>query len=98
MAKHSGDITSLAARIFSASITFENRKYFNLFHRSLSLALALTGDTAWVDQMNRDPMFHWYQAIRGADGKNRAVLEIWGNDKESFRDYEAGAKAAARRR
>jgi hypothetical protein len=59
--------------------------------------LALTGDTAWIDQMNRDPMFHWYHVIRGADGKGRAVLEIWGNDKESFRDYEAGAKAAAKR-
>ncbi len=62
-----------------------------------AVQLALSGDTAWVDQMNRDPMFHWYHVIRGADGKSRAVLEIWGNDQESFRDYEAGAKAAAKR-
>jgi hypothetical protein len=61
-----------------------------------AVKLALSGDTAWVEQMNRDPAFHWYHLIRGADGKIHGVLEIWGNDKESFRDYEAGAKAAAK--
>jgi len=63
-----------------------------------AVQLALSGDTAWVEQMNRDPAFHWYHLIPGTGGKNRAVLEIWGNDNESFRDYEAGAKAAAKKR
>jgi hypothetical protein len=62
-----------------------------------AVRLALSGDTAWVEQMDRDPAFHWYQLLRGADGKVRAVLEIWGNDSESFREYRAGALAEAKR-
>jgi hypothetical protein len=55
---------------------------------------ALTGDTAWIDQMNGAPAFNWYQAIRDDQGKVRAVLKIYGNPNESYRDYQAVAAAA----
>jgi hypothetical protein len=76
------------------TITME--RFFVARDLDRAVQLALSGDTAWVRQMNRDPAFHWYHLIPGAGGKNRAVLEIWGNESESFRDYEAAAKAAAK--
>ena len=59
---------------------------------------ALAGDTAWVDQMNADPAFNWHQVIRDRAGRTRAVLRILGNPGESYRDYQAVAKAAEARR
>lgn len=59
-----------------------------------AVKLALQGDTAWIDQKNAGPGFVWHQAIRDGQGKNRAVLQIWGNENESFRDYQAVALAA----
>jgi hypothetical protein len=55
---------------------------------------ALSGDTAWIDQMNGAPAFNWYQVIRNDQGKVRAVLKIFGNPNESYRDYQAVAAAA----
>jgi hypothetical protein len=55
---------------------------------------ALSGDTAWIDQMNGAPSFEWYQPIRDSQGKVRAVLRILGNPKESYRNYKAATKAA----
>jgi hypothetical protein len=59
-----------------------------------AIKLALQGDTAWIDQKNGGPGFIWHQVIRDGQGKNRAVLQIWGNEDESFRDYQAVARAA----
>jgi hypothetical protein len=55
---------------------------------------ALSGDTAWIDQMNAAPSFEWYQPIRDSQGKVRAVLRILGNPTESYRNYKAAAAAA----
>ena len=62
-----------------------------------AVSQALGGDTAWIDQMNGAPDFNWYQVIRDGQGKIRAVLKIFGNPEESYRDYQAVAQAAARR-
>lgn len=62
-----------------------------------AVKLALQGDTAWIDQKNAGPGFIWHQVIRDGQGKNRAVLQIWGNDNESFRDYQAVAEAAEKK-
>ncbi|HEX3129549.1 MAG TPA: hypothetical protein VH394_19585 [Thermoanaerobaculia bacterium] len=62
-----------------------------------AVKLALQGDTAWIDQKNSGPGFVWHQVIRDGQGKNRAVLQIWGNESESFRDYQAVAEAAEKK-
>jgi hypothetical protein len=59
---------------------------------------ALSGDTAWIDQMNADLAFTWQQVIRDRQGKVRAVLKIYGDPSESYRDYQAVAQAAQARR
>jgi hypothetical protein len=58
---------------------------------------ALSGDTAWIDQMNADPAFNWHQVIRDRQGRTRAVLRILGNPSESYREYQAVAQAAKAR-
>jgi hypothetical protein len=58
-----------------------------------AVAQALGGDTAWIDQMNGAPDFNWYQVIRDGQGKIRAVLKIFGNPNESYRDYQAVTQA-----
>lgn len=63
-----------------------------------AVSLALSGDTAWIDQMNADPAFNWHQTIRDRQGRIRAVLRILGNPGESYRDYQAVAQAAEARR
>ena len=63
-----------------------------------AVKLALQGDTGWIDQKNGGPGFVWHQVIRDGQGKNRAVLQIWGNESESFRDYQAVAEAAEKKR
>ncbi|HTG32873.1 MAG TPA: hypothetical protein VLB76_08055 [Thermoanaerobaculia bacterium] len=63
-----------------------------------AIAQALGGDTAWIDQMNGAPDFNWTQVIRDGQGKIRAVLKIYGNPNESYRDYQAVAQAAAKRK
>ena len=63
-----------------------------------AVAQALSGDTAWIDQMNGAPDFNWYQVIRDGQGKIRAVLKVFGNPSESYRDYQAVAQAAAKRK
>ncbi|HEY4595006.1 MAG TPA: hypothetical protein VIJ02_01295 [Thermoanaerobaculia bacterium] len=63
-----------------------------------AVSQALAGDTAWIDQMNGAPDFNWYQTVRDPQGKIRAVLKIFGNPNESYRDYQAVAQAAARRK
>ncbi len=55
---------------------------------------ALSGDTAWIDQMNSAPSFEWHQVIRDGHGKVRAVLRILGKPDESYRTYKAAAAAA----
>jgi hypothetical protein len=62
-----------------------------------AVKLALQGDTAWIDQKNGGEGFVWHQVIRDGQGKNRAVLQIWGNENESFRDYQAAAEAAEKK-
>ncbi|HEY9420169.1 MAG TPA: hypothetical protein VIW92_02055 [Thermoanaerobaculia bacterium] len=59
---------------------------------------ALTGDTAWIDQMNGAPAFNWYEVIKDPSGKVRAVLKIYGDPTESYRDYQAVAQAAEARK
>lgn len=59
-----------------------------------AVKLALGGDPAWLEQKNRDPAFLWYHFVRGPRGRIRGVLEILGNDSESFREYEYAAVAA----
>ena len=63
-----------------------------------AVSQALSGDTAWIDQMNADPAFNWHQTIRDRQGRIRAVLRILGNPGESYRDYQAVAQAAEARR
>jgi hypothetical protein len=63
-----------------------------------AVKLALQGDTAWIDQKNGGGGFVWHQVIRDGQGKNRAVLQIWGNESESFRDYQAVAEAAEKKK
>lgn len=63
-----------------------------------AIKLALQGDTAWIDQKNGGPGFIWHQVIRDGQGKSRAVLQIWGNENESFRDYQAVAEAAEKKK
>lgn len=63
-----------------------------------AVSQALSGDTAWIDQMNADPAFNWHQTIRDRQGRIRAVLRILGNPAESYRDYQAVAQAAEARR
>jgi hypothetical protein len=63
-----------------------------------AIKLALQGDTAWIDQKNAGSGFVWHQVIRDGQGKNRAVLQIWGNENESFRDYQAVAEAAEKKK
>ena len=45
----------------------------------------------------RRPAFNWYQVIRDGQGKIRAVLKIFGDSAESYRDYQAVAQAAQAR-
>lgn len=63
-----------------------------------AIAQALGGDTAWIDQMNGAPDFNWTQVIRDGQGRTRAVLKIYGNPNESYREYQAVAQAAAKRK
>jgi hypothetical protein len=53
-----------------------------------AMKLALSGDTAWVHQMNAGPAFNWIQVLRDSQGKPRATLRILGNPTESYRDFE----------
>jgi hypothetical protein len=62
-----------------------------------AIHLALHGDTAWIDQKNAGPGFVWHHVIKDGQGKIRAVLQIWGNESESFREYQAVAAAAAKK-
>lgn len=57
-----------------------------------AVAQALRGDTAWIDQMNRDANWVWYQPIRTKAG-TIAVVKIEARPEESFRDYRASAEA-----
>jgi len=59
-----------------------------------AIQLALKGDTAWIDQKNAGPGFVWHHVVKDGQGKARAVLQIWGNQNESFREYQAVAEAA----
>jgi len=62
-----------------------------------AIHLALTGDTAWIEQKNGDRGFVWHHLVRNGQGKILAVLQIQGNPNESFRDYQAVAAAAEKR-
>ena len=62
-----------------------------------AVKLALQGDPAWINQKNDGPGFVWYQVLKDAQGKNRAVLVIEGDPNESFREYAAGAEAEKKR-
>lgn len=75
----------------------EMERFFIAKDDDRAVNLALRGDTAWIDQKNAGPGFVWYQVIRDGQAKPRAVLEIWGNQNESFREYQATAEAAAKK-
>jgi hypothetical protein len=62
-----------------------------------AVKLALSGDPAWIHQKNGGDGFTWYHLVKDAQGKNRAVLVIEGNQRESFREYAAGAEAEKQR-
>lgn len=63
-----------------------------------AIHLALNGDTAWIDQKNAGPGFVWHHVIKDGQGKTRAVLQIWGDQNESFREYQAVAEAAEKKK
>ncbi|HEX4499046.1 MAG TPA: hypothetical protein VIE43_25440 [Thermoanaerobaculia bacterium] len=73
-------------------------RYFVADDVDRAVKQALSGETAWIDQMNGAPAFEWYQAIRDGQGKVRAVLKILGNPNESYRNYKAVAAAAKARK
>lgn len=58
-----------------------------------AVKLALSGDPGWINQKNGGDSFTWYHLVKDAQGRSRAVLVIEGNQRESFRDYAAGAEA-----
>jgi hypothetical protein len=58
-----------------------------------AVKLALAGDPAWIHQKNGGDSFTWYHLVKDTQGRNRAVLVIEGNQRESFREYAAGAEA-----
>jgi hypothetical protein len=58
-----------------------------------AIKLALAGDPAWINQKNGGDSFTWYHLVKDAQGRNRGVLVIEGNQRESFREYTAGAEA-----
>lgn len=62
-----------------------------------AINLALHGDTAWIDLKNAGPGFVWHHVIKDGQGKTRAILQIWGNENESFREYQAVAEAAEKK-
>jgi hypothetical protein len=62
-----------------------------------AVKLALSGDPAWINQKNGGEGFTWYHLVKDAQGRTRAVLVIDGNQKESFREYAAGAEAEKKR-
>lgn len=73
------------------------RRLFVASDLDRAVHLALSGDTAWIDQMNGDPAFNWHHVIRDGNGKIRGVIRILGNPNESYRDYQAVAQAAEAR-
>lgn len=75
----------------------EMERFFIAKDDDRAINLALRGDTAWIDQKNAGSGFVWYEVIRDGQGKSRAVLQIWGNQSESFREYQATAEAAAKK-
>jgi hypothetical protein len=62
-----------------------------------AIHLALQGDTAWIDLKNAGPGFVWHHVIKDGQGKTRAILQIWGDESESFREYQAVAEAAEKK-
>lgn len=83
----------------STAWTSDSRPLFERFFIARdddrAVKLALQGDTGWIDQKNGGPGFVWYHVIRDGGGKPRGVLQIVGNQQESFREYEAVAQAQA---
>jgi hypothetical protein len=63
-----------------------------------AIKLALADDRAWIQQKNSGPGFVWYEVVPGPGGKPRAVLQVYGNENESFREYEAMFTAAKKAR
>ena len=59
-----------------------------------AVKLALSGDPAWIRQKNGGPGFTWYHVISDSQRRPCAVIQIDGNPRESFREYEATAEAA----
>lgn len=59
--------------------------------------LALNGDPAWIRQKNQGDGFVWYHVVRDGQGRNLGILQIWGNENESFREYQAVAEAAEKK-
>lgn len=86
-----------ASRQFIADHKPAFERFFIARDDDRAVKLALQGDTAWIDQKNNGPGFVWYHVIRDGHGKARGVLQIVGNQQESFREYEAVAQAAQRR-
>lgn len=56
-----------------------------------AISQALHRQPAWIDQMNGDLNWLAYQTVKAADGRPLAVVEILGNDQESYRDYSSVA-------
>ena len=45
----------------------------------------------------RRPVCGARQVIKVGQGKTRAILQIWGDESESFREYQAVAEAAEKK-
>ncbi len=80
--------------LFSSEGDASFERFFIADDVDRAIRQALSGNTAWIDQMNAAPSFEWYQVIRDGQGKVRAVLRILGKPDESYRTYKAAAAAA----
>ena len=54
-----------------------------------AISQALHREPAWIDQMNGDLNWLSYQTVKATDGRPLAVVEIFGNEYESYRDYSS---------
>lgn len=80
-----------------ANAPVQMERFFIAKDDDRAIHLALNGDTAWIDLKNAGPGFIWHQVIKDGQGKTRAILQIWGDESESFREYQAVAEAAEKK-
>ncbi len=62
-------------------------RFYVLKRFELAMVKAIAGDQSLIEELNKEPRFEWYGAVKDRQGKTIAIVRIDGRSDDVYQDY-----------